>query len=378
MYVSRKAIGLLLIVTLVSTLRLSVAQEAGTPTPTANLPVESLSDNVLYLNSVTLANLSANQLGIEVAAAEGALKAQLGIEGGLVVTKAPEESEGAKAGLQAHDVILNINAPRSEPVRDVEKFNAILTENAGKKIEIGLLRGGKMQLVGVDIPARQELILHGDNFRSPTLSGFDYGPEQYRIGVTLSEADETLRTQLQLPAGEGLVVTEVLAGTAAEKAEIKQHDVLVELEERHLANVEQINKQIQEIKARPVKLKLLRCGKSVTVEVTPEKVATSPTSFMVPRLESQLLHTFTMLDPASGSLEVQFIPSFKSAWVYANSTAKVNVDNSPRTQLEALKHQLAEMQKAVIALDALLPAADSKQNPPTEEKPSPPAEEGKK
>ena len=55
--------------------------------------------------------------------------------------------------------------------------------------------------------------------------------DRYRIGVTLSEADDTLRSHLKLAASEGLVVTEVVNDSPAAKMGVKLHDVLTEVQD---------------------------------------------------------------------------------------------------------------------------------------------------
>ena len=290
--------------------------------------------------------LATNQLGIEVAPAEKTLCAQLGIQGGLVITNVPDGSEGAKAGLQTHDVMLNINSPRSEPVRDVEYLNAILTTNAGKSIEIGLLRGGKMQLVGLTVPQRQNLALQTQQFAGvgTLLLADQQGTERFQIGVSLAEADDTLRAQLQLPAGEGLVVTEVLAGTPAEKAGVKQHDVLVELDGKRLTKVEEITQQVQEIKSRSVAARLIRHGKPETIEVVPEKVAAATT--IAPSdspyiVLEKTLHLTTRL--GNGGAELVLVPRITTTASANTITGPTPKD--PLAQISALKQQLGEMQE---------------------------------
>jgi S1-C subfamily serine protease len=48
------------------------------------------------------------------------------------------------------------------------------------------------------------------------------------IGVTVAPADDTLRSQLRLPAKRGLVVTKVESDAPAAKAGLLVSDVLVE------------------------------------------------------------------------------------------------------------------------------------------------------
>ena len=95
--------------------------------------------------------------------------------------------------------------------------------------------------------------------------------ERFRIGVSLSEADDTLRAQLRLAAGEGLVVTDVVKDSAAKAAGMLVNDVLTVLDGKRLTTVDAINAQVQEIKDRSVELRLLRAGKELALQVAPRK-----------------------------------------------------------------------------------------------------------
>src|SRR5262249_22237534 len=100
--------------------------------------------------------------------------------------------------------------------------------------------------------------------------------QHYRIGVTLSEADEPLRSQLRLAAGEGLVVTDVVKDSPAAGAGIQKNDVLIKLDGKRLTSVDAINKQVQEIKDRKVAVALIRAGNEIVCEVTP-RLTSEPT-----------------------------------------------------------------------------------------------------
>src|SRR5687768_3088811 len=65
----------------------------------------------LTLFDVSNSLVAANGLGIDVAAPDAALQAQLGLVPGqgMLVTSVPEESMAAKAGLKAHDIITQVN-----------------------------------------------------------------------------------------------------------------------------------------------------------------------------------------------------------------------------------------------------------------------------
>jgi len=57
-------------------------------------------------------------------------------------------------------------------------------------------------------------------------------------GATLEAVDEATRAQLDIPEGQGAVVTRVAPGSAAETLGLKKHDVLLEIDGRKIASPE--------------------------------------------------------------------------------------------------------------------------------------------
>ena len=54
-------------------------------------------------------------------------------------------------------------------------------------------------------------------------------------GATLEPADEVLLDQLNLPAGQGMIVTAVAADSAADKAGLKKHDLVIKVNDKAVA-----------------------------------------------------------------------------------------------------------------------------------------------
>jgi beta-lactamase regulating signal transducer with metallopeptidase domain/membrane-associated protease RseP (regulator of RpoE activity) len=101
-----------------------------------------------------------------------------------------------------------------------------------------------------------------------------------RLGVLVQKPNETLIEQLNLPKGEGLVVTSVTANSAAAKAGIKPHDILLEFNGKPVADEpSKLVHIIQDLKANtPIDAVVLRKGKKETVKgiSLPEKQAGQP------------------------------------------------------------------------------------------------------
>jgi membrane-associated protease RseP (regulator of RpoE activity) len=93
----------------------------------------------------------------------------------------------------------------------------------------------------------------------------------YWVGLNCQPAGDALRSQLSLPKGVGLVVADVIAGSPAAKAGLKQYDVLVRFGKADLRNVSDLSKAVQAAKGKAVEVVILRRAKTKTLAVTPAK-----------------------------------------------------------------------------------------------------------
>jgi len=313
-----------------------------------------------------------NGLGIDVALPDVALRAQLGLKenAGLVVTAARKGSSGAKAGLQTHDVIVKVG---DSDVGEAAKLQELLAGAEGQKIKLVVRRQGKA--VELEATPRNPLAHRAAlNFLWKDVL-VNANEEHYRIGVTLSEADDTLRSHLRLATGEGLVVTEVVGQGAAEGAGVKVHDVLIVLDGKRLTTVEAINAQIQEIKEKEVELRLLRSGREAAVRLAPRKTSEARYTDTVVRLwdTNSCRNCHGAAHDAHQHLGAKLGMTY-GAWYAgqrflfqdAKQGQPTSSPTSTQAQLATLKNQLSEMQKTLGALEAALaPASDEK---PAEEK----------
>jgi hypothetical protein len=93
-------------------------------------------------------------------------------------------------------------------------------------------------------------------------------PHEGRLGVRVQTPNATLVDQLDLPKGQGLVVEDVQAESAAAKAGIKNHDILLELNGKAVhANPAEFVRSLRDVKAdTPVDVVVLRKGKRETIK----------------------------------------------------------------------------------------------------------------
>lgn len=89
-----------------------------------------------------------------------------------------------------------------------------------------------------------------------------------RLGARVEPASATLAEQLDLPKDQGLVVREVVPDSAADKAGLKPHDILLELNGKAVINrADALSRLLADIKAdTAVELVVLRKGKKETIK----------------------------------------------------------------------------------------------------------------
>ncbi len=334
---------------------------------------QSVFDNSL---SILLAKslISSNDLGIDVAEVQPALRAQLNLaEGsGLAVTAVPADGPGAKAGIKPHDVLLQVGGT---PVGNTEQLAEALKIAAGKPVKIEILRQGKT--LTVEATPKSPWVAEVAYPDGPVTTWARVNVNQeppYRIGVVLAEADDTLRAQVGLAAGEGLIVTEVFPDSPAAKAGIQAHDVLVILDGRRLSTVDAANAQIQEIKEGEVELKLLRGGKDLLLKIAPQMESTEATTVegfnrgltiwsdgACPAAQAQSRQcTSCHKDPFPGLRHPKHVISDYHTlrrWFVVPQAAA----GSPQEQVNQLKEQLAKMQETLSMLEASLAVSAAKE-----------------
>jgi membrane-associated protease RseP (regulator of RpoE activity) len=206
--------------------------------------------------------------GLALAPADETLRAHLDLpEGqGLVVTFVVRDSQAEASGLKVNDIILSVG---DKPARNAGDMVSHLTQKAASatgddpKTTVKILRGGKEKTI--DFPLA--------NWRRPgrALGRMVSTPHEFWIGVTVAQADETLRSQLDVLEGRGLIVTSIVPDGPADRAKIQRNDILLELDGQPLEDVPAMVKQIQALGEKSGTLKLIHGGKTTTVEVTPRK-----------------------------------------------------------------------------------------------------------
>lgn len=320
-------------------------------------PAQNDAEDVLSFTAGTAFRVRLNTLvaqtdgliGVDAAQVDDVLRSHLGLaEGkGVLITAVKEGGPAAKAGLQKNDVLVSV---ADQEIAGPEALDKLLEPFAEKPVPITFMRSGHKQTVTVTPKSA-----------TARLAVFNTQPAEPRfwLGVGLASADDTLRSHLSIPAGEGLVVTSVDADSPAATAGVMVNDVLLKLDGKALTSIEALSAQLQEIGDKSVALDLLRRGKPAMLPVTPVKKAAETWFTNV----TVGLSTVWAAEDAS-------VARYQIARQLPAIAFDVGVPTKPdlTAQIAELLEQVGKLQKSLEALDAAVKGRGAADTPETEKK----------
>jgi len=199
---------------------------------------------------------------------------------GAIIDKVTEGSAADKAGLKENDVIKKIDNEDIDSPEDLSKV--IAKHKPEDKVTITYERAGKSNKTEATLGKKrtQTLALRSPNIQQFDVPNFnfdwkngDWNPRGFgtnskpRLGIKAQDTED----------GKGVKVLDVDDESAAEKAGIKEDDVITEFDGKKVNSAEELASAAKEAKDKAaVKVTFNRNGKSQTVEVkTPKKLKTA-------------------------------------------------------------------------------------------------------
>jgi len=212
---------------------------------------------------------------------EDANRAMLGVvtEGadkGAEIQSITKESAADKAGLKKDDVITKIGDKAIESSDDVTE--AIHSRKPGDKVTITYLRDGKEQKTTAELGkwkgikmtavATPRFDMGQFNSISPetTITGV-YNVNRPKLGLSIQDTDD----------GVGVKVLDVDDDSNAEKAGLKEDDIIVGIDDTEIKGTDDVTKKLRENKDKyTFTFKVKRDGKTQNIEVKmPRKLKTA-------------------------------------------------------------------------------------------------------
>jgi len=188
-------------------------------------------------------------LGVELKdlSADQAREMKLGDSYGALVDQVEKDGPAAKAGLQAGDVIVEFGG---EKVHSVAEMRRLVSETPpGRTVQIQVRRNGPTQTLTATVEGRTDALhvlsrLHDQVWPQVNVPLYDFsfsfgGP---RLGVTVDALTPQLAEYFGVKGGKGVLVREVRAGSAADKAGIKAGDCIVKLDSTAIDSASELHR----------------------------------------------------------------------------------------------------------------------------------------
>ena len=192
---------------------------------------------------------------------------------GARITEISKGSAAEKAGLKEGDIILRVDEIKIESPESLsEAVHKFKPEN---KVTITYLRNGKEQKATAVLGKSKTISMR--KFTIPRMEGMDMAPRAYnysygggarpRLGIKAQDTED----------GKGVKVLEVGDESAAEKAGIKEGDIITRFDGKEVENATALSALARAGKDKSsIHINLIRDGKPMDIEVkTPRKLKTA-------------------------------------------------------------------------------------------------------
>ncbi len=178
-------------------------------------------------------------LGVGISEVKGKLADKLGVthRGGVVVGEVYPNSPAAEAGFEPEDVITSYGGKKIRTPRDLQEL--VERTPAGAKQAVEVLRDGKTVELQVAVkPLPKDFAdLHSGKGRrgADQHSGF----KSDEIGIEVAELNENNAEKLGFKDFQGVVVTEVMQGSVAAEAGLREGMLIMRVEKQPVHNVDE-------------------------------------------------------------------------------------------------------------------------------------------
>jgi hypothetical protein len=232
----------------------------------------SVGQSVSYLSLKGSKDTPGAWLGIEAVDITAATAGKLGhdVPGGVLVSKVIENSPAEKAGLAQGDILYEFDYRSVESVDDLLRLLGSLGPNT--RVKVALFRDGEREVVYVKLG---EITGTTSALAVRQVAGQVAGevvPNDQKWGIAVSELTESLRKTYGIPKKEeGVVVAMVVPESAADKAGLKNGDLIQQVDRTPVLNLVDFFDALQSATSH-IMLKVYREGAVSFVHV----IAVSP------------------------------------------------------------------------------------------------------
>jgi serine protease Do len=167
---------------------------------------------------------------------------------GALVANVSKDGPAEKAGVKVGDVIIEFDG---KEVRDSGDLPILVARTpVEKKVRMKVLRDKKEVMLSVSV---------GELKEEEVVASI---PEKGELGMTVQRVTPQIAESLGLDKAEGVVVTDVEAGSTADESGIRRGDVILQIDRKPIRSVEEYRKSVAAIRKGKGVLFLVKRGES--------------------------------------------------------------------------------------------------------------------
>jgi len=203
-------------------------------------------------------------LGVGIQEITPDLAREFGIERGkgALVSQVFSGGPADKAGVESGDVIISFNGKQVDSPAALTRQVAAAPPGSAAKVVV--VRQKKEKTLEVKLSQRDE-----ESLAEGKVPGGGAEKGAAAVGLSVAPIAPDVARRLGVEEGQGVAVTEVASGSAAEKAGVQTGDVLVELQRRAVRTVEDFRKAARDVKPGDTVLFRVRRGGSALYMAAP-------------------------------------------------------------------------------------------------------------
>jgi serine protease Do len=206
-------------------------------------------------------------LGVQIQTVTPELAESLGLPEarGALIAGVFKGDPADEAGIKVGDVVVEYDGKAVETDRDL--VSLVGSTLVGKKAAVKVIRDGKEVPLKVEIAKRTD----GDE-EDEGEEGDEDSLQPFALGIKVQDLTEEVAERFGLDDAEGILVTEVDSGSAADKAGVSRGDIIVEAGRSPVTNIKDFRKALKGIKKGEPLLLLVKRGQgNLFLVVQPEK-----------------------------------------------------------------------------------------------------------
>jgi serine protease Do len=179
-------------------------------------------------------------LGVMIQKVTPELAKQFGLEKpeGALVAQVLEDSPAEKGGIQREDIIIEFDQKKVNKVSELPRI--VANTPMGKGVRVKLIRQGKEKIVDIVIgELKEEKVAKAGRLAT-----------EKELGFTVQELTPEIAKHLGISESSGVLVSEVKAGSPAQRAGIRRGDVIKEINRQPIEDLQGYEREIASLKEK--------------------------------------------------------------------------------------------------------------------------------